>query len=63
MRKRNVRKQCTVAKWLFYVLCSSWLPTDMTNVSKQLIGQELGLIAVIKYKILFADGRHSMCGQ
>ena len=41
----------------------SWLLTDMTNISGQLIGRELVLIAVINCSNLFADGRHSVCGQ
>ena len=30
----------------FAILCSSWLLTDMTNISGQLIGRELVLITV-----------------
>ena len=36
---------------------------DMTIISGQLIGRELVLIAVQKSSNLFADSRHSVCGQ
>ena len=51
VRRVHVSKQCTAANWVFAVFCSSWPQTDMTNISGQLIGQELVLMAALSAKI------------